>query len=168
MTIHQTHFERQVHHYAAVKVRLFGEPKRVMRKVEFQPKVSPLKATTRDQQNEYIKLRCRMLKTSYTDITAERLSDRNRAIRDQIVMEIKERRPNIRVKRLAELFYRKENAIRDVLVKFRATSEARPITAEAAQEMRRLRSEGWLISKIGERFGVAENTVRYHLGKKGK
>ncbi|RVI19946.1 hypothetical protein CN200_01490 [Sinorhizobium meliloti] len=172
MTVHQTQFERQAHHYAAVRARLMGEPKRVMLRVETAHidrapvKTSRLKATTRDQQNEFIKHRCQQLKVCCKTITAERLSPRVKTIRDQILMEVKERWPNAHARRLGELFNRKANSIRDVLASLKPKSPARPITPEAVETMRRLRSEGLSIAKIAKAVGVTPNAIRYHLGKR--
>ncbi|MHC2487674.1 hypothetical protein ACVII0_001466 [Sinorhizobium meliloti] len=107
MTVHQTQFDRQAHHYAAVKARLTGEPKRVMIRVDMRhaAPIKPvrLKASTRDQQNEFIKHRCQQLRVCCKTITAERLSPRVKTIRDQILMEVKERWPNAHAIRLGEL-----------------------------------------------------------------
>lgn len=174
MTVHQTHFERQAHHYAAVRARLMGEPKRVMLRVETAHidrvpiKPSRLKASTRDQQNEFIKHRCQQLKVCCKTIMAERLSPRVKTIRDQILMEVKERWPNAHARRLGELFNRKANSIRDVLASLKPKSPARPITPEAVETMRRLRSEGMNFAKIGEAVGITPNAVRYHLHKRGE
>lgn len=171
MRVAQTQLHRQAAHYSAIKLRLWGEPKRITRRVEFRldsepAKVSRYKATTRDQQNEYIKLRCRMLKTSYKDITAESMSKRVMEIRNQILLEVKERWPRVRADRLAEMFHRSHSAIRDALASLQGRSEKRPVTAETVEQMRRLRADGMLLSRIGKQFGVSETTDRYHLGKK--
>lgn len=123
-------------------------------------------ATAREQQNELIKLRCRMMKTTCKEITAERMPLRIKAIRDQIMMEVKGRWPNVRVRCLADLFPREESAIRDVLKSFKAKSEDRPITAEAVERMRQLRAKGMKHAEIAEIMGITESTIRYHLGKK--
>ena len=170
MTVHAPELHRQAKHYAAVRARLIGVPKRVMLKVECEPKepakTSRMKHTTRAQQNDFIKLRCRMLKTGYKDITAESMSKRVMAIRNQILLDVKERWPRVRADHLAEMFNRSESAIRDVLASLCGRSERRPITAETIAEMRRLRAEGVFLASIGKQFGVSETTVRYHLGKK--
>ncbi|MDX0801661.1 hypothetical protein BMJ35_13930 [Sinorhizobium medicae] len=172
MTVHQTQFDRQAHHYAAVKARLMGEPKRVMIRVDmtYAAPIKParLKASTRDQQNEFIKHRCQQLRVCCKTITAERLSPRVKTIRDQILMEVKERWPNAHARRLGELFNRKANSIRDVLASLKPKSPARPITPEAVETMRRLRSEGMNFAKIGEAVGITPNAVRYHLHKRGE
>jgi hypothetical protein len=171
VTIHNPELHRQAKHYAAVRSRLLGAPKRVMLKVEIQPgapvvskPVRPL--TTREQQNEYIKLRCRMLKTSYKDITAEHMSNRVLALRDQILMEVKEKWPRARAKRLGDLFHRTEKGVLAIFAKFKIKSPDRPVTPEAVGEMRQLREGGMTYQKIGELFGVGPNTVKYHLSKK--
>ncbi|AEG57875.1 hypothetical protein Sinme_6412 [Sinorhizobium meliloti AK83] len=52
-----------------------------------------LKASARDQQNEFIQHRCQQLRVCCKTITAERLSPRVKTIRDQILMEVKARWP---------------------------------------------------------------------------
>ncbi|WP_234826688.1 hypothetical protein [Sinorhizobium meliloti] len=59
-----------------------------------------LKASARDQQNEFIKHRCQQLRVCCKTITAERLSPRVKTIRDQILMEVKARWPNAHARRL--------------------------------------------------------------------
>ncbi len=125
MTVHQTQFDRQAHHYAAVKARLTGEPKRVMIRVDMRhaAPIKPvrLKASTRDQQNEFIKHRCQQLRVCCKTITAERLSPRVKTIRDQILMEVKERWPNAHAIALASC-NRKANSIRDLLATLKPKS----------------------------------------------
>ncbi len=128
MTVHQTPFDRQAHHYAAVKARLRGEPKRVMIRVDMRhaAPIKPvrLKSSTRDQQNEFIKHRCQQLRVCCKTITTEPLSPRVKTIRDQILMGVKARWPNAQARRLGELFNRKANSIRGLPAPFQIASPA--------------------------------------------
>lgn len=172
MTVHQTELHRQAKHYASVRTRLWGEPKRVMVKpspdaavvVPEPGKKSTL--TTWEQQIEYIKARCRQMETCYREITESgRPTPRVVALRDQILIEVKDRWPRTQIKRLAALFQRKESGIRDVLAKLNI-SDKRPTTPADIARMRQLRAEGWSHARIGKELGVSHGTVGYHLGKK--
>lgn len=170
MTIHAPRsFEAALNsHYAAVSARLKGQPRRVMVRVPVLPeptKPSRFKQTTRDQQNEFIKIRCQQLRVCYKDIMTERLTHRAAAIRNQILIEVKERWPLVNARRLGDLFNRKANSIRDLLASFKGKSPDRPITPEAVGRMRQLRAEGMKHAEIAEIMGVVESTIRYHLGK---
>ncbi|MDW9726322.1 hypothetical protein GOB91_29175 [Sinorhizobium meliloti] len=171
MSIHvTTSFEAALNrHYAAVATRLRGQPKRVMLRVAAPPpppaETSRFKQTTRDEQNEFIKIRCQQLRVQYKDITAERLTHRAAALRNQILLEVKDRWPHANARRLGDLFNRRANSIRDLFASFKGKSPERPITPEAVETMRQMRAEGVNYSKIAEAIGVTPNTVRYHLGK---
>lgn len=160
-------------HYAAVKSRLWGAPPRpVMLKVEPE-QVEEMRAKTKaalaqrsscEQQNDFIKARCREMGFAYKAIMAADLSGEALEARNQIMKDLKERWPYANVKHLAFRFNRSQDEIREILASFKGKS-LRPITPQAVIEMRQMRAQGMKYAEIGERYGVTPDTVSYHLSK---
>lgn len=170
MTLHiPTSYEASLNrHYAEVSARLRGRTQPVVLKVEPQQEetANPTEPNTRERQIEFIKVRCRMMATRYEDITAEHMTMRDMTVRDQILLEVKERWPRTRNRRLAELFHRSEKAIRDALARLNDKKAGRSVNADALKRMRQMRAQGMTNATIAEEIGICEGTVRYHLGKK--
>lgn len=94
-------------------------------------KPARLKASARDQQNEFIKHRCQQLRGLLQN------HHRGAAIasrQNQILMEVKARWPNAHARRLGELFNRKANSIRDLLASLKPKSPAGPLRGRRSKQ----------------------------------